>query len=79
VVSKEVFAKIDHLLVGQLKRWAFRRHSNKSRDWIIGKYFKSENNCNWIFQDTFVENDKVKAFTLKKMALRVSVLFTLSD
>ena len=68
VVSKEVFAKIDHLLVGQLKRWAFRRHGNKSRKWINNKYFKSENNRNWIFQDTFTLNDKEKVFRLKKLA-----------
>ena len=68
VVSKEVFAKIDHLLVGQLKRWAFRRHSNKSRDWITNRYFKSENNRKWIFQDTFTIDDKTIVFTLKKLA-----------
>jgi RNA-directed DNA polymerase len=68
VVSKEVFAKIDHLLVGQLKRWAFRRHNNKSWDWTINKYFKSENNRKWVFQDAFTINDKTKVFTLKKLA-----------
>jgi RNA-directed DNA polymerase len=68
VVSKEVFAKIDHLLVGQLKRWAFRRHSNKSRKWTIDKYFKSENKRKWVFQDFFTIDDKTKVFTLKKLA-----------
>ena len=68
VVSKEVFAKIDHLLVGQLKRWAFRRHSNKSRKWIVDKYFKSRNNRKWIFQDAFTFNDETEVFTLKKLA-----------
>jgi RNA-directed DNA polymerase len=68
VVSKEVFAKIDHLLVGQLKRWAVRRHSNKSREWIEDRYFKSENNRKWIFQGSFIEEDKEKVFTLKRLA-----------
>jgi len=30
VVSKEVFCKIDHILFGQLRRWALRRHPEKS-------------------------------------------------
>jgi RNA-directed DNA polymerase len=63
-VSKKVFAKIDHILVVQLKRWAFRRHCNKSKRWVLNKYFKSENNRKWVFKDTFEE----KEFTLKKLA-----------
>jgi len=60
----EVYAKIDHILVGQLKRWAFRRHSNKSKRWVLNRYFKSVNNRKWIFKDTFEK----KEFTLKKLA-----------
>jgi RNA-directed DNA polymerase len=63
-VSKKVFAKIDHILVALLKRWAFRRHPNKSKRWVLNKYFKSENNRNWVFKDTFEK----KEFTLKKLA-----------
>jgi RNA-directed DNA polymerase len=63
-VSKKVFAKIDHNLVGLLKRRAFRRHGNKSRTWIRDKYFKSENGRKWVFKDTFEK----KEFTLKKLA-----------
>jgi len=44
------------------------RHSNKSRDWITDKYFKSDNNRKWIFQNTFTFDDKTKVFTLKKLA-----------
>jgi len=68
-VSKKVFAKIDHILVGQLKRWAFRRHHNrKSKGWVLEKYFKSENNRKWVFQDTFKRNNTKQVFTLKKLA-----------
>ena len=66
-VSKEVFAKIDHILVQQLKRWAFRRHSNKSRKWVIEKYFKVENNRKWVFKDSFEWEGKQKDFKLKKL------------
>jgi RNA-directed DNA polymerase len=64
VVSKEVFAKIDHILVGQLKRWAFRRHCNKSKGWVVNKYFHSVNNRKWVFKDTFEK----KEFSLKRLA-----------
>ena len=67
-VSKKVFAKIDHILVSQLKRWAFRRHSNKSKRWVLEKYFKSENNRKWVFQDTLKGKDTKQVFTLKKLA-----------
>ena len=68
VVSKEVFAKIDHIVVGQLKRWAFRRHSKKSKGWVIKKYFKSEKNRKWVFKDTFKVNEVEKVVILKKLA-----------
>ena len=68
VVSKKVFAKIDHILVGQLKRWAFRRHSKKSKKWVLEKYFKSENNRKWVFKDTWEMNGNKQDFTLKKLA-----------
>jgi len=68
VVSKELFAKIDHLLVDMLKRWAFRRHGNKSKGWVIDKYFTSENNRKWVFQGTRKVKDTKQVFTLKKLA-----------
>ena len=67
-VSKVVFAKIDHTLVGQLKRWAFRRHSNKSKGWVLEKYFKSENNRKWVFKDTLEIEGKLQVFKLKKLS-----------
>jgi len=68
VVSKEVFAKIDHILVEQLKRWAFRRHNKKSKTWVLLKYFKSENNRKWVFKDTFEFEGTKQVFVLKKLA-----------
>ena len=50
-VSKEVFTKIDHLLVGQLKRRVFWCHYNKSKGWILDKFFKAEYNRNGFFKD----------------------------
>lgn len=39
VVSKQVFAKIDHEIFQALWRWAKRRHRQKSAGWIRAKYF----------------------------------------
>jgi len=68
VVSKEVFAKIDHILVGQLKRWAFRRHTRKSKRWVLNKYFKSENNRKWVFKDSLEVEGTKQTFTLRRLA-----------
>lgn len=40
VVSKVIYAKLDHLLHWRLVRWAKRRHSKKSSSWIKGKYWQ---------------------------------------
>jgi RNA-directed DNA polymerase len=68
VVSKEIFATIDHVLVLQLKRWAFRRHTNKSREWVKDKYFHTEGNRNWVFAETIEEDGSKKTFVLRKLA-----------
>jgi RNA-directed DNA polymerase len=68
VVSKEVFAKIDHILFGQLKRWAFRRHNRKSKGWVLDKYFQSENSRKWVFKDVIKINGEKQILTLKKLA-----------
>jgi RNA-directed DNA polymerase len=39
LVSKEVFDKIDSLLLKRLRRWTRRRHPNKSATWVNKKYF----------------------------------------
>ncbi len=54
VVSKEVFSAVDHYLWGRLYRWALRAHLNKSRHWVVDRYFgmfnPSRNDC-WVFGD----------------------------
>lgn len=49
VCSKEVYSYCDHILYQQLKRWAERRHSNKTKKWVKSKYWHSRDNRNWIF------------------------------
>lgn len=60
--SKEVFAKMDHLLLWQLKRWCNRRHHNKSLSWIKAKYFirRGNRDCGYKIND--------KSFYLRSLA-----------
>ncbi len=49
VCSKETFSDIGRLIFLRLKRWAYRRHPNKNKHWIAGKYWKSVKLDNWVF------------------------------
>ena len=54
VVSKEVFSAVDNHLWGHLYRWALRTHPNKSRHWVVARYFGTFNparNDRWVFGD----------------------------
>lgn len=61
VCSKEVFSKIDNMIWGMLWSWTKRRHSNKPKNWIIRKYWKTHKTRKWSFKsDTnilFLMND----------------------
>jgi len=49
VVSKQVFARIDHEIHQALWRWAKRRHPNKSNGWIRNRYFRIYRGNRWTF------------------------------
>jgi RNA-directed DNA polymerase len=51
VVSKETFKKLSRLTYLRLARWAYRRHSNKSKSWINNKYWKTVGQDTWVFGD----------------------------
>jgi len=54
VVSKEVFATIDHHLWQDTYRWALRAHPNKSKRWVTARYFGEFNPARqdrWVFGD----------------------------
>ena len=53
-VSKEVFSAVDHHLWQHLYGWALRAHPNKSRHWVVDKYFGMFNPSRkdrWVFGD----------------------------
>ena len=49
VVSKETFNKLDHIVWNMLWRWAKRRHPQKSRSWVVRRYWHHEGTRNWVF------------------------------
>jgi len=49
VVAKETFARIDWLLHWRLRRWAKRRHPQKSADWVRRKYWRTVGDRHWVF------------------------------
>jgi RNA-directed DNA polymerase len=57
VVAKEAFSRMDHVVFRALLRWAKRRHSNKSADWVRKKYFAIVEGRSWVFGTTVVKDD----------------------
>jgi RNA-directed DNA polymerase len=51
VCSKETYTKLSRLIFLRLKRWAYRRHPNKPKQWIVNKYWKSVGLDNWVFSE----------------------------
>lgn len=50
VVSKETFSEQDNLMYSKLLAWAKRRHSTRLNNHeIVGKYWQSEAEKNWVF------------------------------
>ena len=48
-VASRTFAHLDSVLYRQLKRWAYRRHHNKSQKWIKNRYWHTVRRRNWVF------------------------------
>jgi RNA-directed DNA polymerase len=48
-VSQEKFSETDHKVYLKLKRWAQRRHPNKSGHWMKDKYWQTIGGDNWVF------------------------------
>jgi RNA-directed DNA polymerase len=49
VVSKDIFGKLDHQLWNMLWTWAKRRHRDKSKSWIVKKYWHEIGSRKWVF------------------------------
>lgn len=55
VCSKETYSHCDYIMYQQLKRWAERRHPNKSKSWVANKYWHTCGLRNWVF--SIIENN----------------------
>lgn len=49
VVSSKIFARQDYIVFKQLMAWSKRRHKNKSKSWIVKKYFRPIGKRKWCF------------------------------
>jgi len=49
VVSKDIFSNLDNRLWGMLWNWAKRRHPDKSKSWIVKRYWHDAGTRKWIF------------------------------
>jgi len=49
VVSKRIYSKVDHEIWQALWRWCCRRHSAKSKNWIMQRYFRRMGRRKWTF------------------------------
>ncbi len=52
VCSKETFSDLTNLTHLRIRRWADRRHPNKSKTWVTNKYWKTVGKDNWVFKST---------------------------
>lgn len=68
VSSKEVFSKMDHIIFLQLRRWSYRRHPKKSKEWRKQKYYIKVGNRDWIFGFKYKLDDKEQIYRLMSLA-----------
>ena len=64
VVSKDIFSNLDNRLWGMLWTWAKRRHPDKSKSWIVDKYWYEMGTRKWIFS---TEANRLKFFSDTKI------------
>ncbi len=51
VCSKETYSKLGRLIYLRIYKWAVRRHPNKSKEWVVDKYWRTVGGDNWVFGD----------------------------
>lgn len=73
VCAKETFSKIDHTTWEMLWRWAKRRHPNKSKNWIVNKYWVNHKGRSWSFK-----SDTNILFMMKDMPIIRNIQLTLN-
>ncbi|NER31238.1 MAG: group II intron reverse transcriptase/maturase, partial [Symploca sp. SIO1C4] len=54
VCSKVTFSDLGYILWNRLQRWGYQRHPNKSKTWVVNKYWGSHKGSSWSFQDGII-------------------------
>ena len=68
--AKSTFSYVDMNIFWMIWRWAKRRHPNKSKTWIRGKYFKTLGSRQWCFCVQSGEHQMVLARAMKQRIVR---------
>jgi RNA-directed DNA polymerase len=68
VSSKKSFWRLDHTIFLQLRRWAIRRHQNKSLEWVRNKYWHRSGTRQWMYSTTRKDR-RGKEYTLSLITL----------
>ncbi|NOR47457.1 MAG: group II intron reverse transcriptase/maturase [Methanosarcinaceae archaeon] len=69
-VSKNIFSKLDDRLWGMLRRWAKRRHPEKSKSWIVKRYWHEARGRKWVFS---TKEKELKRFSDTKIVRHPNV------
>jgi len=60
VCAKETFTHVDSRIFRLMWQWIRRRHPEKSALWLKKKYFRNQENRNWIFSTMIQSKDGQK-------------------
>ena len=76
VVSKDIFSLVDSYVFSRINKWTVRKHINRSKKWIVNRYFKTVRDSKWNFSDSnllLARLDKIpiKRFVKVKSDVRV--------
>ena len=76
VVSSVTFRSVASQVWRALWRWAVRRHSKKSRQWIREKYFVSKNGKNWVFFGDCPDGQRLHLYQVDETRISRHVMVT---
>lgn len=76
VASKRVFSRMRQQMYSKLRSWAFHRHPNKSRTWVVEKYWHPDSEGKWDFH--VKDGPRLKTHSEKAIRRHVKVQGTKS-
>lgn len=77
VCSKRTFSKVDHLVWFQVYKWAKRRHPNKTRGWVMSRYF-TQRGCVFTDRETGISLYRLSQLPIRRY-LRVGRDYRVHD